>query len=151
VPQDAGRRAVGLQDPLAARLEFIKSVSSTQNDARVAVGRLGPGPTQLNCRVGFAAVRGNDPAERRRSAIVPLSLLHAEDGHLTAPHWVLQISLRHRAEQVTGGVWAGLAAVRAQLHGAFDAAQPRLSSRSSTDCLGARCAAHDTKCTGEHA
>ena len=33
---------------LAALLEVIEAAASMQNDARVAVGRLGPGPTQLN-------------------------------------------------------------------------------------------------------
>lgn len=54
---------------LAALLEVIEPAASMQNDARVAVGRLSPGPTQLNCRVGFAVVRGSDSAERCRSAI----------------------------------------------------------------------------------
>ena len=66
-------------------------------------------------------VRASDPAERRRSAIVPLSLLRDEDGQLTAPRWVLQRCLRNPSEQVSGGAWAGVEAVRAQLQAALGA------------------------------
>lgn len=109
-------------------LAFLSSITSTNGDARIAVRRAGKGPSELSVKVAFDVVvyqaDGRGIVEtRRRTVLVPASLVGSDGNKWFVPRWVLVKKLEDCESFATRPEWPGLPALREQLHQAFDAAR----------------------------
>lgn len=110
-----------------AVVDFLRSITSTNNDALVAVRRAGKGSSDLSTTVAFTVVvRDADGLsvieERQRTSIVPASQLKAHGDQWSVPRWVLAKKLKSNEGFKVRPVWPGLQVVQDQLRSAFDAA-----------------------------
>lgn len=122
-----GSGATDEERKLNAVVDFLSTITSTNNDALVNVRRAGKGSSELSWTVAFTVVvRGADGfgviEERQRTSIVPASQLKSDGGQWSVPRWVLAKKLRSNEGFKTRPVWPGLRVLKDQLRSAFDAA-----------------------------
>lgn len=110
-----------------AVVDFLRSITSTNNDALVAVRRAGKGSSDLSTTVAFTVVvRDADGLcvieERQRTSIVPASQLKPDGDHWSVPRWVLARKLKPREGFKSRPLWPGLQVLQEQLRSALDEA-----------------------------
>ena len=108
-------------------MNFLRSITSTNNDALVSVRRAGKGSSDLSTTVAFTVVVRDAEGlsvieERQRTSIVPASQLKSDGDQWSVPRWVLAKKLKPREGFKTRPLWPGLQVLHDQLRTAFDAA-----------------------------
>ncbi len=122
-----GSGATGDERKLNAVVDFLRTITSTNNDALVTVRRAGKGSSDLSSTVAFTVVvRDADGfgviEERQRTSIVPASQLKSDGEQWSVPRWVLAKKLKSNEGFKTRPVWPGLQVLKHQLRSAFDVA-----------------------------
>lgn len=122
-----GPGATGDERKLNAVVGFLRSITSSSNDARVTVRRAGKGSSDLSVKVTFTvATRGTDGysviGERERTATVPASQLEQDGDQWSVPRWVLARKLKPSEGFQARPEWPGMQVLQDQLRAAFDAA-----------------------------
>ena len=115
------------EQKLNAVLDFLRSITSTNNDARVEVHRAGKGSSDLSVKVAYPVVIfGSDGLsviqERQRTSIVPGSQLERDNDKWSVPRWVLVKKLKPTEGLKRRASWPGMQALQDQLETAFKAA-----------------------------
>lgn len=123
----SGSGATADKQKFNAVVDFLRSITSTNNDALVAVRRAGKGSSDLSTTVAFTVVvRDADGLnvieERQRTSIVPASQLKSDGDHWSVPRWVLAKKLKPREGFKTRPLWPGLQVLQDQLRSALDGA-----------------------------
>lgn len=123
---------------LNAVVDFLRTITSTNNDALVNVRRAGKGSSELSSTVAFTVVVPDADGfgvieERQRTSIVPASQLKSDGEQWSVPRWVLAKKLKPNEGFKTRPVWPGLQVLKDQLRSAFDSATAgEVSAKAAT-------------------